>query len=219
MPKAVFLDRDGVLVEILRDAELGVLYTAFHPDQLRLTRGATEALWRIGHLGYLRIVVTNQPGPAKGHFPEAQIGRMHERLRELLDGQIDAIYHCPHHPEGGPGGDPALVRRCDCRKPKPGMLLQAAREHGVDLAASVMIGDSPDDVRAGRAAGVRTILINGGRCELCPNRGPDAVLPDATVSSLPEAVEWLAAAAKRGEDRPSAAADAVLLGPPLGETT
>jgi D-glycero-D-manno-heptose 1,7-bisphosphate phosphatase len=142
-------------------------------------------------LGYERIVVTNQPGPAKGHFPESQIERMHERLRELFQGQIDAIYHCPHHPEGGPGADLALVRACECRKPHPGMLLQAARERDLDLSASVMIGDSPDDVRAGRSAGVRTILLNGGRCELCPNRGPDASLPDRTVSSLSDAVDWL----------------------------
>jgi D-glycero-D-manno-heptose 1,7-bisphosphate phosphatase len=71
------------------------------------------------------------------------------------------------------------------------MLLQAARERDLDLSASVMIGDSPDDVRAGRSAGVRTILLNGGRCELCPNRGPDASLPDRTVSSLSDAVDWL----------------------------
>jgi D-glycero-D-manno-heptose 1,7-bisphosphate phosphatase len=192
MRKAAFLDRDGVLVEILRDPELGVLYSAFHPDQLRPTRGALESLLRLGQLGYLRVVVTNQPGPAKGHFPFSQLERMHQRLRELFDGEIDAVYHCPHHPEGGPGGDPALVMRCECRKPKPGMLLQAAREHAIDLAASLIIGDSPDDVRAGRAAGVRTVLINGGRCELCPNRGPDAAPPDGTVSSLPEAVDWIA---------------------------
>jgi D-glycero-D-manno-heptose 1,7-bisphosphate phosphatase len=190
--KAAFLDRDGVLVEILRDAELGVLYTAFHPNQLRLTRGALEALRRLRELGYLRIVVTNQPGAAKGHFPEGQIERMHQRLRELLEGELDAIYHCPHHPDGGPGGDQALVRRCDCRKPKPGMLLQAARDHGLDLSLSAMIGDSPDDVRAGAAAGARTILLNGGRCELCPNRGPEAVRPDATVASLSEAVDFIA---------------------------
>lgn len=190
--KAAFLDRDGVLVEILRDAELGVLYTAFHPDQLRPARGALEALRRLKALGYLRIVVTNQPGPAKGHFPESQLERMHQRLRELFEGELDAVYHCPHHPEGGPGGDPALVRRCDCRKPKPGMLLQAAREHGLDLPSSAMIGDSPDDVRAGASAGVRTILLNGGRCELCPNRGPDSVRPEVTVASLSEAVDFIA---------------------------
>ena len=73
------------------------------------------------------------------------------------------------------------------------MILQAARERGIDLAGSVMIGDSPDDVRAGKAAGVRTILLNGGRCELCPNRGEAGTAPDATVQSLPDAVAWLTA--------------------------
>jgi len=189
--RAAFLDRDGVLVEILRDAELGVLYTAFHPDQLRPTRGAAEAIRWLRALGYECVVVTNQPGPAKGHFPLGQIERMSARLRELFD--VDAVYSCPHHPEGGLGGDAALVMKCECRKPQPGMILQAARERGLDLAGSVIIGDSLDDVRAGKAAGVRTVLINGGRCELCPNRGEAAVAPDATVQSLSDAVAWLAA--------------------------
>lgn len=189
--RAAFLDRDGVMVEILRDPELGVLYTAFHPDQLRASNGAAEAIRRLRSMAYECIVVTNQPGPAKGHFPLAQIERMNARLREMF--ALDAVYACPHHPEGGPGGDPALVRSCDCRKPRPGMLHQAARERGIDLARSVMIGDSLDDVRAGKAAGVRTVLINGGRCELCPNRGESPVTPDATVQSLSEAVIWLAA--------------------------
>ncbi|HEY4884487.1 MAG TPA: HAD-IIIA family hydrolase [Myxococcales bacterium] len=188
---AAFLDRDGVLVEILRDPELGVLYTAFHPDQLRPTKDAVGAVQNLRALGFECIVVSNQPGPAKGHFPLAQIDRMKARLQELF--QLDAVYSCPHHPEGGPGGDPTLIKNCECRKPRPGMILQAARERGIDLAGSVMIGDSPDDVRAGKAAGVRTILLNGGRCELCPNRGEAGTAPDATVQSLPDAVAWLTA--------------------------
>jgi len=191
MKRAAFLDRDGVLIEILRDPDLGVLFTAFHPDQLHPTKGAAQALGWLRALGYECIVVTNQPGPAKGHFTLAHIDRMNVRLRELLP--LDAVYFCPHHPEGGPGGDPALVRKCECRKPSPGMILDAAAERGIDLTRSVLIGDSLDDVRAGRAAGVRTVLINGGRCELCPNRGEAAVSPDVTVQSLPDAVAWLAA--------------------------
>jgi D-glycero-D-manno-heptose 1,7-bisphosphate phosphatase len=188
---AAFLDRDGVLVEVLRDSELGVLYSAFHPDQLRPTRDAVGAVQNLRALGFECIVVSNQPGPAKGHFPLAQIDRMNARLQELF--HLDAVYSCPHHPEGGPGGDPTLIKNCECRKPRPGMILQAARERGIDLAGSVMIGDSLDDIRAGKAAGVRTILLNGGRCELCPNRGEAGTTPDATVQSLPDAVAWLTA--------------------------
>src|SRR6202521_2626225 len=88
--RAAFLDRDGVLVEILRDADRGVLYTAFHPDQLRPSKGAPESVRRLRALGYECIVVTNQPGPAKGHFSLAQLDRMNARLRELFD--LDAIY-------------------------------------------------------------------------------------------------------------------------------
>lgn len=188
--KAAFLDRDGVLVEILRDPELGILYTAFHPDQLRVPGGTAEALDRLSGLGFERIVVSNQPGPAKGHFTLAHLEGTNARLRELLP--LEAVYVCPHHPEGAPGGDPQLIRSCDCRKPKPGLLLQAARERRIDLSRSVFIGDSVDDVRAGQAAGVRTVLINGGRCELCPNKLDLVPRPDATVRSLPEAVDWVA---------------------------
>src|SRR5258706_14246312 len=158
--RAAFLDRDGVLVEILRDADLGVLYTAFHPNQLRVAAGNADALRRLAGLGFERIVISNQPGPAKGHFTLADLERTNARLRDLLP--LDAIYVCPHHPEGGPGGDPRLIRVCDCRKPKPGLLLQAARERGIALSQSVFVGDSVDDVRAGHAAGVRTVLMNGG---------------------------------------------------------
>jgi D-glycero-D-manno-heptose 1,7-bisphosphate phosphatase len=188
--RAAFLDRDGVLIEILRDPELGVLYTAFHPDHLRVPRGTADALERLAQLGFQRIVVSNQPGLAKGHFTAAQLERTHARLRELLP--LDAMYVCPHHPEGSAGADPRLVGVCDCRKPKPGLLLQAARELGIDLGRSVVIGDSTDDVRAGEAAGVRTVLLNGGRCELCPNRAEGGPRPDATVRSLTEAVDWVA---------------------------
>ena len=186
---AAFLDRDGVLVEILRDPELGILYTAFHPNQLRPTKDSVGAVQSLRSLGFECIVVSNQPGAAKGHFPLAQIDRMNARLQELF--QLDAVYSCPHHPEGGPAGDPRLVKTCECRKPRPGLILRAARERGIDLAGSVMIGDSLDDVRAGKAAGVRTILLNGGRCELCPSRGDPGVTPDATVQSLADAVAWL----------------------------
>lgn len=188
--RAVFLDRDGVLVEILRDAELGILFTAFHPDQLRVPRGTAEALERLASLGFQRIVVSNQPGVAKGHFTAAQLERTHERLSELLP--FEALYACLHHPEGAPGGDPLFITSCECRKPRPGLLLQAARERNIELARSVFIGDSTDDVSAGKAAGVRTVLINGGRCELCPNKtgGPS---PDAVARTLGEAVDWVAA--------------------------
>jgi D-glycero-D-manno-heptose 1,7-bisphosphate phosphatase len=180
--RAAFLDRDGVLIEILRDAELGVLYTAFHPEHVRPAKSARDALVGLADLGFQRIVVSNQPGVAKGHFTHEQLDRTNARMRELLP--VDAVYSCPHHPDFGGA--------CDCRKPKAGLLLRAARERGVDLSRSVMIGDSPDDVRAGQAAGVRTVLVNGGRCELCPSKGADGPRPDATVRDLGEAVEWIA---------------------------
>lgn len=174
------LDRDGTLIDVVRDPELGVVVTAFHPDQIRVLPGVIEGLLRLSDAGFLLAIATNQPGAAKGQVPWAAIERTN---RALVDGlreagvAIAALAACPHHPEGGPGGDPALIGPCACRKPKPGMLTSIARDLDLDVAASWMIGDAPSDVAAARAAGMRAgLLLDRRRCELCPLRG-EAELP------------------------------------------
>lgn len=166
MPReAVFLDRDGTLIE-------EVHYLA-HPEQVRLIPGAAEAVRRLNSLGVLVVVVTNQGGVARGYFPESRVTEVHEHLAALLAQQgarVDAFYYCPHHPTEGL--DPYRVA-CDCRKPRPGMLLAAARDLGIDLARSWMIGDKPCDAGAGHAAGCRSLLVRTGHGKHLPDAVPD----------------------------------------------
>lgn len=153
--KAVFLDRDGTInkyVGFLRDI-----------DEFELLDGAADAIKRINASGYLAIVVTNQPVIARGEVSFEELERIHNKMETLLGKEgayLDAIYFCPHHPHKGYKGErPELKFDCNCRKPKPGMLLKAAQDFNIDLAQSWMIGDGENDIRAGQNAGCRTALI------------------------------------------------------------
>ena len=153
--RAIFLDRDGTInryVGFLRDV-----------GQFELLPGAAEAIRRINASGYLAIVVTNQPVIARGEVTREQLREIHDKMETLLGQEgayVDAIYYCPHHPHRGYPGEVAELKiDCGCRKPKPGMLLQAAEDYNIDLTKSWMIGDSENDVQAGRAAGCRTMRI------------------------------------------------------------
>lgn len=153
MHRAVFLDRDGTI-----NVEKDYLYL---PEQLEFIEGSVEAIRRLKRAGYLVVVVSNQSGVARGYFTEEDVERLHHYSAEQLARQgveVDAWLYCPHHPQGK--GSYALS--CRCRKPMPGMLLDAARRFDIDLAASVMIGDKLIDVQAGHAAGCRAILVRTG---------------------------------------------------------
>jgi D,D-heptose 1,7-bisphosphate phosphatase len=174
---AVFFDRDGTLIN-----DPGYLN---HPDQVQLLDGAAEALRELRGLGYKTVVVSNQSGVARGIVTEEMLERIHERLRELLaarGGTLDKIYYCPCHPDGV---IEQYRQESDWRKPKPGMLLAAAQEMGIDLAKSWMIGDTERDVEAGRSAGCRTILISTTRSEY---GYPQKSRPDHVAVNMREAV-------------------------------
>ena len=153
--KAVFLDRDGTINK----------YVGFirNIDDFQLLPGVAEAVRLLNTSGYLAIVVTNQPVIARGEVTVPQLQEMHNKMETLLGAEgayLDAIYYCPHHPDHGyPGEVEALKINCDCRKPKPGMMLRAAEEFNIDLSQSWMIGDGENDIKAGKAAGCRTVLI------------------------------------------------------------
>ena len=166
---AVFFDRDGTLIE-----DPGYLN---HPDQVQILEGAPEVLKELKLLDYLAVVVTNQSGVARGIVSEEMLGRIHERLAELLarkDASLDGIYYCPYHPEGV---IPKYRQDSDWRKPAPGMLLAAAEEMDIDLTRSWMIGDSQRDIEAGRRAGCRTILLSPHAADASETEtdGPDYV--------------------------------------------
>lgn len=172
---AAFLDRDGVI-----NIDHGYVYRW---EDFAYVPGAVDALRRLQAAGYALVIVTNQSGVARGYYDEAAIKTLHDALREDLAAQgvtLDAIEHCPHLPD-------AQVARyavdCDCRKPAPGMILRSARTLGIDLAASLMFGDKPSDVDAGRAAGV------GKSLRLAKNGEPGTSAVDHL--NLPQALDAL----------------------------
>jgi histidinol-phosphate phosphatase family protein len=170
MNGAVFLDKDGTLVE-------DVPYNA-DPARLRLTAGAVGALTRLRACGYALIVITNQPGVARGRVREDEVRRLRAHLLGDADLGLADLYYCPHDPAGSV---PAYAVPCACRKPAPGLILRACAEHGLDPRRSWFIGDILDDVEAGRRAGCRTILLDTGHeteWRRSPLREPDYTLPD-----------------------------------------
>lgn len=154
--KAVFLDRDGTI-----NKYVGFLRS---PSELELLPGAADAIHQINESGHLAIVITNQPVIARGEVTVEELDEIHNRIETLLGkagAYVDALYYCPHHPHRGyPGEVESLKIDCDCRKPKPGLLLRAAEDFNIDLGKSWMIGDSENDVKAGKNAGCKTILIS-----------------------------------------------------------
>lgn len=149
MTRAIFLDRDGVLIE-----DTG------HPGdaaKIRLLPGVAENLSKLRDSGYLLIVTSNQAGVAKGIFGEEVIAQVENEITDLIGFELDGWYYCPHHPEAQVE---ELRRYCDCRKPKPGMLLQAIEEHHIDPARSFMFGNMWHDVLAANRAGVKGVLID-----------------------------------------------------------
>ncbi|MFB9245406.1 HAD family hydrolase [Massilia antarctica] len=171
--KAIFLDKDGTLVDDLP-------YNA-EPRRITLCSGAGAALRLLARCDYRLFIVSNQDGIAHGYFDEAAMECIERRLADLLFREqlsLDGFYYCPHHPDGKVQ---AYALPCTCRKPMPGMLLRAASEHGIDLRASWMVGDILNDVEAGNRAGCRTLLIDKGNeteWQLGPHRVPTRIATD-----------------------------------------
>ena len=179
----MFLDRDGTINE-----EIGHIQ---FPEDLVLLSGAAAAIKSLNKSQYLTVVVTNQSIIARGRCTEAGMEEINNRLEVLigeLGATIDGIYYCPHYPDPEiPEGRRDLTIICDCRKPKPGLLLRAAEDMHINLDLSWMIGDSFTDIEAGKRAGVRSILLSNE--DNYENKSP--VIPDATCSNLNDAVRHI----------------------------
>lgn len=176
--KAIFLDRDGTLIE-----DPGYIN---HPDQVKLLDGVAEALRELKDMGYKLVVASNQSGVARGIVTEEVLGEIHNRLKQLLaekDAFLDQIYYCPYHPDGV---IPKYRKESDWKKPKPGMLLAASEQMDIDLIQSWCIGNSSRDVEAGLRAGCKTILINRSSVAKQPEVGEPA--PDYQAVNIREAV-------------------------------
>jgi D-glycero-D-manno-heptose 1,7-bisphosphate phosphatase len=174
--RAVFLDRDGVLNRAF--VVDGVPHPPRGVQDLQILPGVVEATRSLKQAGLLLVVVTNQPDIARGQTTRAEVDAIHQQLRQQLP--LDDVRVCPHDD----------ADRCDCRKPAPGLLLAAARDHDIDLPASVTVGDRWRDVEAGQRAGTRTVYVAAGYQE----RAPAAY--DLAVASLAEAAPWILALEK-----------------------
>jgi histidinol-phosphate phosphatase family protein len=185
---AVFLDRDGVLNELVADRVSGLPESPLRVADVRLVPGAAAAAARLAQLGFVLVCVSNQPAAAKGLVSAAQLVAVHERVVELLGEQgvrLAASQLCMHHEHGVV---PELSGPCDCRKPAPGMLLEQARALTIDLGVSWMVGDTDADIAAGRAAGCMTLLI---RHPGSVHKRLQGVGPDLAADSLADAAAML----------------------------
>jgi D-glycero-D-manno-heptose 1,7-bisphosphate phosphatase len=172
MKQAVFLDRDGVLNEAV--VRSGKPYPPATVAELRIFSDAPSSLQRLRQAGFLLIVVTNQPDIARGTVGRPAVEAINQSLRRQLP--LDEIYVCEHDDR----------HDCSCRKPKPGLLLRAAGEHGIDLKSSFLVGDRWRDIEAGFAAGCQTVWIDREYDDRAPGHGPNA-----RVASLSDAVTWI----------------------------
>jgi D-glycero-D-manno-heptose 1,7-bisphosphate phosphatase len=188
LQRAVFLDRDGVLIE---DVHL-----LTKPGEVRLTDGASWVVRALKEACYQVVVVSNQTVVARGLATENEVEAVHERIQQLLvdtgGHRVDAFYFCPHHPSATL---PQYRLECECRKPRPGLLLQAAAERGIDLPRSYMVGDRITDIIAGQRAGCKTILVESGRHLDPPIEAPDPIdpscHPDFVCADLRQAVRLI----------------------------
>lgn len=181
---AVFIDRDGTLTE-----EVGYVN---HPSRLKLLPRSAEAIRRLNAAGVPAVLVTNQAGIARGYFSEDVLHAVNDALAAELaraGAKLDGVYVCVHHPTEGA---PPYRAACECRKPKPGLLLRAAGELHLDLARSTMIGDKPSDLVPGRTVGASTVLVltGYGRGEWEYRRAHFETEPDHVAADLLDAVEW-----------------------------
>jgi len=173
--RAVFLDRDGVL-NYNRSDHIKT------PEEYVPIPGAAAAVARLKEAGWAVVVVSNQSGLGRGLFNQEALDAIMAKMRAVLaaaGGGVDGVYYCPHAPGAG----------CECRKPASGLVLRAAREHGLDLKHSYLVGDQGGDIECGRAVGMRTVLVETGLPEERP--GPSAARPDHVAKDLGDAVAWI----------------------------
>ena len=191
MNKAVFLDRDGVINAMVYNPEHGIVDSPTNPDQFKLLTGVGKAIKRIKEMGFLAVVVSNQPGIAKGKFTLKILEAIDKKMKEKLarcGARLDRIYYCLDHPETV---KEEYRKNCPCRKPNPGLLLKAAEELKIDLVSSYMIGDGLTDVQAGKRAGCKTILLGRLKCDQCKIMEDLDAKPDLIASNLSQAVKLI----------------------------
>lgn len=193
---AVFLDRDGVINPLIYHRDAGIIDSPFTVAQFQVLPHVPRAIRLLNDIGLPVVIVSNQPGIAKGHFDLDTLRQFDSKLKTALNGvsaRIDATYYCLHHPDAAVK---ALRKRCSCRKPGIGLLRKAARELGISLADSYMVGDGLTDIEAGARAGCRTVFVGRWKCEHCQFIEPHDLRPDFIAQDL-----WIAAQLIRSDMR------------------
>ncbi len=189
--RAVFLDRDGIVNALVYRPAEAQWDSPYSLEELQVLPHAAEAVREIKAMGFLAVVVSNQPGVAKGLCTETLLNALTARLQKELalgGALLDGVYYCLHHPHAL---EDRYRRECSCRKPQPGLFLEAARDHRIDLGGSYLVGDRVVDIQAGRAAGCRTILVRSPASGLGEEQGvrPDWVCDDL-LSAVREIQQW-----------------------------
>jgi len=187
--RGVLLDRDGVINELVCFPEIGIIDSPLNPEQFKLLPDVGKAIRALNNLGFKVAVVSNQPGIAKGKMTEELFAKIRLKMKKELESEgahLDAEYYCFHHPDAV---KEEYKVNCDCRKPKIGLFLKALSELTIDPSRSFSIGDSLIDVKAGKAAGLTTILIGSMKCDLCKLMEQENARPDFLVKSLINAVD------------------------------
>jgi D-glycero-D-manno-heptose 1,7-bisphosphate phosphatase len=182
--KAIFVDRDGVINEIVYHSEMGIIDSPFTVEQFKLLPSVGKAINKFHKLGFLVILISNQPGMAKNQYSIDVFEKIKEKMKKELekdDAKFDAEYYCFHHPDAK---NKKYKKVCNCRKPKPGMILQATKDYDIDITKSWMIGDGINDIQAGQGAGCKTILIGNMKCDLCKIMEKEGVKPNFIVPNL-----------------------------------
>jgi len=189
MKRAIFLDRDGVINGMVYNSDFGLVDSPANPDEFSLLPGVTAAIKKINALGLLAIVISNQPGVAKGRFSIGLLASTTERMHQTLHNEgahLDGVYYCLHHPK-------ALLdefrQECNCRKPKPGLLVQAASDWNIDLPGSFLIGDGITDIAAGQAVGATCFFVGSRKEYILEEFEKQGTFPQYFVKDLLEAVQ------------------------------
>jgi len=179
--KAVFLDRDGTIVE-----DVGYLND---PADLKFIPGSIEAIKKLNQAGFKVVVITNQAGVARGLITENMLQTIDKTLHKWIlsgDAHLDGLYYCPHHPEHG---SYPYKQACECRKPHPGLLKKAERDLKIDLSKSFMVGDKSSDIEAGKTAGTKTVFVTTGKGQKEKNELKEQ--PNHIAANLSQAVDWI----------------------------
>ena len=187
--RAVFLDRDGVINSYVVHPEFGTVDSPATAAEFSILPGVGQAIARLARLDLLLIVVSNQPGIAKRRFTASHLDAMTHKMTAQVraaGGRIDAVYYCLHHPDAKL---PLYRKICDCRKPKPGLLLSAMRDWNIDASASYVVGDGVGDILAGQAVGSTTLFVSSRKCYICDELFKQNARPDFLIRDLLEAAE------------------------------